>query len=77
MRTVEFDPRGVSADESAVGHRDLKTRDRVQPLTPPRGKEIHVIADNLSAHKTRQVGAFLAEYPQVHMHFTPTYLARR
>jgi transposase len=39
----------------------------------PRGKEIHVIADNLSAHKTKQVDAFLAEHPQVHMHFTPTY----
>src|ERR1700710_1403092 len=39
----------------------------------PRGKEIHVIADNLSAHKTKQVDAFLSEHPQVHMHFTPTY----
>jgi transposase len=38
----------------------------------PRGKEIHVIADNLSAHKTKQVDAFLAEHPRVHMHFTPT-----
>src|ERR1700709_1734462 len=39
----------------------------------PKGKEIHVIADNLSTHKTKQVHAFLAEHPQVHMHFTPTY----
>jgi transposase len=39
----------------------------------PRGKEIHVIADNLSAHKTKQVEAFLTEHPQLHMHFTPTY----
>src|ERR1700688_2872880 len=39
----------------------------------PRGKEIHVIADNLSAHKTKQVDVFLSEHPQVHMHFTPTY----
>ncbi len=39
----------------------------------PRGKEIHVIADNLSAHKTKQVDAFLAAHPNVHMHFTPTY----
>jgi transposase len=39
----------------------------------PRGKEIHVIADNLSAHKTKQADAFLSEHPQVHMHFTPTY----
>jgi transposase len=39
----------------------------------PRGKEIHVIADNLSAHKTKAVDAFLAAHPTVHMHFTPTY----
>ncbi len=29
-------------------------------VNQPRGKEIHVIADNLSAHKTKQVEAFLA-----------------
>jgi len=39
----------------------------------PRGKEIHVIADNLSAHKTKAVAEFLASHPKVHMHFTPTY----
>ena len=36
-------------------------------------KEIHVIADNLSAHKTKQVDEFLAAHPSVHLHFTPTY----
>jgi len=39
----------------------------------PRGRELHVILDNLSAHKTKQVDAFLAEQPQVRLHFTPTY----
>jgi transposase len=39
----------------------------------PRGKELHVILDNLAAHKTRQVQTFLSEHPQVHLHFTPTY----
>lgn len=39
----------------------------------PGKKEIHVIADNLSAHKTKRVEAFLAANPRVHMHFTPTY----
>ncbi|MBA3658949.1 MAG: IS630 family transposase [Gemmatimonadales bacterium] len=39
----------------------------------PKGQELHVILDNLSAHKTRQVEAFLAEHPHVHLHFTPTY----
>ena len=39
----------------------------------PRGKEIHVIADNLSAHKTKRVQQFLADHPKVTLHFTPTY----
>ena len=39
----------------------------------PRGKEIHVILDNLSTHKTTRVAEFLAAHPRVHLHFTPTY----
>jgi len=39
----------------------------------PKGKQIHVIADNLSAHKTRRVDEFLTEHTNVHLHFTPTY----
>lgn len=39
----------------------------------PLGKEIHVIADNLSAHKTQRVQQFLADHPKVALHFTPTY----
>jgi len=42
-------------------------------VNQPRGKEIHVIADNLSAHKTGQVDDFLDRHPTVHLHFTPTY----
>ena len=42
-------------------------------VNQPRGKEIHVIADNLSAHKTGQVQEFLKAHPKVHLHFTPTY----
>jgi len=42
-------------------------------VTQPRGREIHVIADNLSAHKTNRVTEFLQTYTNVHMHFTPTY----
>jgi transposase len=36
-------------------------------------REIHVIVDNLSAHKTKGVTAFLEAHPRVHLHFTPTY----
>src|SRR5262249_40968064 len=39
----------------------------------PSNREIHIIADNLSAHKTRRVGAFLLEHKNVTIHFTPTY----
>lgn len=39
----------------------------------PKRRAVHVIADNLSAHKTPQVQAFLAAHPQVTMHYTPTY----
>jgi len=38
-----------------------------------KGREIHIIADHLSAHKTKRVAQFLAEHPQLHLHFTPTY----
>src|SRR5262252_4327463 len=39
---------------------------------PPR-EEIHVILDNLSAHKTKRVKEFLGLHQNVHLHFTPTY----
>jgi transposase len=39
----------------------------------PACREIHVIIDNLSAHKTQQVKDFLAEHPNVFLHYTPTY----
>ncbi len=39
----------------------------------PAGKDIHIVLDNLSAHKTEAVRDFLAENPQVNFHFTPTY----
>lgn len=41
--------------------------------TVPRRRELHIICDNLSAHKTQRVQEFLAEHPRVHLHFTPTY----
>jgi transposase len=41
--------------------------------TQPEGKEIHVIADNLSAHKTKAVDEFLAAHPKVQLHYPPTY----
>jgi transposase len=39
----------------------------------PKRKEIHVICDNLSAHKTQAVEEFLAKHSNVRLHYTPTY----
>jgi|SRR5579863_4869519 len=39
----------------------------------PRHKQIHIILDNLSAHKTTLVREFLEKNPRVQFHFTPTY----
>jgi len=41
--------------------------------TVPARQEVHVICDNLSAHKTQQVEAFVAAHRRLHLHFTPTY----
>jgi transposase len=39
----------------------------------PEGREIHIIADNLSAHKTKRVEEFLTQHRNVTIHYTPTY----
>jgi transposase len=42
-------------------------------VNQPRGKQIHVIVDNLATHKTDHVADFLDTHRNVHLHFTPTY----
>src|SRR6202789_3057520 len=44
----------------------------VVALCPP-DRQIHIILDNLSAHKTALVREFLEQNPHVRFHFTPTY----
>ena len=44
-----------------------------QAVVGRRRQQVHVILDNLSAHKTAAVKAWLAKHPNVHLHFTPTY----
>src|SRR5258708_7881931 len=39
----------------------------------PEGREIHIVADNWSAHKTKNVFEFLQANPTVRIHYTPTY----
>ena len=71
-----LDPRtGTVVGQTAARH---TSADFVQFLTTvvatqPRRREIHIILDNLAAHKTKQVQGFLAAYPNVRFHFTPTY----
>jgi len=36
-------------------------------------REIHVVLDNLSAHRAPAVRRWLLRHPRVHFHFTPTY----
>ncbi len=38
-----------------------------------RRRQIHVICDNVSSHKTDKVDQFLLAHPNVTLHFTPTY----
>ena len=38
----------------------------------PKDKQLHIVLDNLSAHKTKDIQAWLEENPRVHFHFTPT-----
>lgn len=46
--------------------------EEVVSLCPAR-QQIHIILDNLSAHKTQLVRDFLQRHPCVQLHFTPTY----
>jgi transposase len=38
----------------------------------PKDKDLHIILDNHSAHKTKAVRAWLAARPYIHFHFIPT-----
>ena len=46
-------------------------RDIDESVEPTR--EIHVVLDNLSAHKAPAVHRWALRHPRVHFHFTPTY----
>jgi transposase len=66
---------GRVAGKTAKRHTSTEFIDFLQQVvaTAPRAQEIHIILDNLSAHKTKAVGAFLENNPKVRFHFTPTY----
>lgn len=50
----------------------LRFLDRLVSAYRP-SKEIHIVLDNLSAHKSAAVSAWRQAHPNVHFHFTPTY----
>jgi transposase len=66
---------GVVAGKTAARHTSAEFVAFLSELTSQQtqDREMHVIADNLSAHKTERVKEFLAAHPHVHLHFTPTY----
>ncbi|MEU5339629.1 MULTISPECIES: IS630 family transposase [unclassified Streptomyces] len=60
----------LSAQHRAVDFRDFL--DEIDRQTGP-GLTVHVICDNLAAHKAPVVHRWLLEHPRFHLHFTPTY----
>lgn len=66
---------GEITGKTAQRHTSAEFVAFLSELANPQAKdrEIHVIADNLSAHKTARVKEFLEAHPQVRLHFTPTY----
>jgi transposase len=62
---TDIRPRHTSADFVAF----LNKVDR----NVPAGLDVHVILDNLSAHKTPTVQRWLLRHRRFHFHFTPTY----
>jgi transposase len=60
----------LSAQHRAVDFRDFL--DEIDRQADP-GLAVHVICDNLSAHKAPPVHRWLLAHPRFVLHFTPTY----
>ena len=60
----------LSAQHRAVDFRDFL--DQIDRQTEP-GLAVHVICDNLSAHKAPAVHRWLLAHPRFVLHFTPAY----
>jgi transposase len=71
MPAANDEPRSPTVDRS-VRREEFCGFPRPIDLCPP-NQEIHIILDNLSAHKTHTVADFLEAHPQVRLHFTPSY----
>lgn len=66
---------GAILGKTAARHTSAEFVDFLSEIvaSQPAGKQIHIIADNLSAHKTKLVAEFLAHHPTLQLHYTPTY----
>lgn len=65
---------GVVIGECRRRHRTkefIQFLNRLEVATPTR-QSLHLILDNLSAHKSPPVRRWLARHPRVHFHFVPT-----
>ena len=66
---------GMVVGQTAARHTSEAFLDFLHTVlaSQPRRREVHIILDNFSAHKTKAVAAFLDAHPRVRLHFTPTY----
>jgi transposase len=66
---------GEAPDNAASQHTSAEFNAFLTDIvaSQPRGKEIHVVADNVSAHKTVRVKEFLRTHRTVHLQFYPSY----
>lgn len=53
--------------------KDLRSFLREVEKSVPAELEVHVVIDNLSAHKAPTIKRWLAQNPRFHFHFTPTH----
>jgi transposase len=68
-------PSGTDSSITGMGHTSTEFVAFLGEVvaSQPEDQQIHIILDNLSAHKTPLVSEFLEEHKNVKLHFTPTY----
>jgi transposase len=86
-RTHDYAPHGTTslfaafniADGTVIGelHRRHRAAEYKKFLITidkavPAGLDVHIVCDNLSAHKTPEIWQWLARHPRFHVHFTRT-----
>ena len=68
VHTGEITAKTVTSNNAVNFLKFLKKLDRTY-----RGKKLHIIVDNLSVHKNKEVKTWLAGKRKFKIHFTPTY----